>query len=144
MNRDDHAGAGEFSDWEDEDAWEDQWEEERERLVHACAQKIIACWKDVSRHLGTPEAWDLFAAFLKIKKPRKKKGCHNSSFDSALLAAYDKAPRGKKLAAARAIGKKHRKSAETTEKHLYRLRRSRRQNAAEFKAWVDRCSSRPA
>jgi hypothetical protein len=141
VNPEDHNVVdGEFSDCEDDDAWEDAWEEERERLVDACAQKVIACWEDLSRDLGTHEAWDLLAAFLKHTKPKKKKGRHNPDFDNALLKAHDEAPRGKKAAATQAIGAKYKKSPAATDKHLRRLLKSRKHFSVAFKEFCERHS----
>ena len=124
----------------EEDEYIRRWEEKRE----GCAQTIIACWEEVSDQLSADEAWEFFAAFLKHVKPKKKtKGAHNPAFDKELLAAYDQAPPRHKTAAALAVGAKYKKTPETTDRHLRRLRHTRGQRAAAMKEWFRRASVLP-
>ena|SRR5665213_494126 len=118
----------------------DQYDES----VKKCKQMIISCFEAVSKTLDHHDAWALFASFTRTyrgKYCRKgKKGVHDSDFDTALLAAYDAAPRGKIKANTDKVGAMHPKSPKSpdaTQKHLRRLLKARKNNQQAYEAFCE-------
>jgi hypothetical protein len=107
---------------------------EQKRRQHEAVELVYECFLQVWNKLDgdMAEMAGLFGAFAKAARsmvPRKRKGRHDPDFDKALLAAYDAAPKGQKTARAGAVGEDHGKEPETTERHLRRLLRERKQQA---------------
>ncbi len=114
----------------------DEWEADQEQRIAECARLIIECHTKVVDQIGNVEAWELFNAFAKHVRPRRRKGAHDRAFDTGLLAAYDAAPEGRKGAAAVAYGTARGKSPEATRRHLHRLQADRKRLDAMIRVWV--------
>ena len=127
------------NDYDDIEGW---YYKEHNGHLKACAEKIIKCFEEVSQQLDPHEAWELFGAFLQICRPKKKrgpKGPHDPNFDAGLLAAYDSAPKGKKLSTIKHFSKKQKNlKPEAALQHLKVLRRRRKQIADFFNQSIDR------
>jgi hypothetical protein len=98
--------------------------EDEERLIRvkaACRQIKQGFWelRDV---IGDEQAWRCLEWFVKqVKPPRRRKGRHWPARDQEILATYDDAPKGKKMAQVRALGQRYHVTPEAVIRHLRRL-----------------------
>lgn len=102
----------------------------------ACAQKIAACFKEVSEQLGKEFSCELFAYYAKVMRPKKNKSSHDVAYDEALLKAYRSAPRGRKKTAMYDVAIKYKRKS--PERQVRRLIARERQFAISIQNWADK------
>ena len=128
--QDESISSSEYADLLDE-------MKDHDALFAECSKKITECFQAVAHKLNRDEAWRLFAEFVRLTQPKKKKGQHNPKFDAELLSAYDSATDGEKTGATNAVGQKYKKSNDTTQKHLRRRLAERKEFQAALRRWME-------